>query len=292
MTPHAWLLLGLYLLVLLVLVKPLGTYIANVVEGRSWVLRVGNPLESVLYRLCGIRQDEEMGWRHYALALLLFSLIGLLVVYGLQRFQLWLPLNPQQLANVSPDSSFNTAISFVTNTNWQGYGGETTMSHLTQMLGLAVQNFVSAAAGIAVLIAMIRGFARGSSESIGNAWVDLTRITLYVLLPLALVFAVFLISQGVIQNFAAYQNVDGLRRRRFRSLRHAGIRRHGGLHRRADDRPHARIPGQENRSLRDEDDRHRDSGDAAPGARWNRHRRDDRRRSGRHFQSGTARLFV
>ncbi len=207
MTPHAWLLLGLYLLVLLVLVKPLGTYIANVVEGRSWVLRVGNPLESVLYRLCGIRQDEEMDWRHYALAILLFSLIGLLVVFGLQRLQLWLPLNPQQLANVSPDSSFNTAISFVTNTNWQGYGGETTLSYLTQMLGLAVQNFVSAAAGIAILIAMIRGFARGSTQSIGNTWVDLTRVTLYVLLPLSLVMAVFLVSQGVVQNFNAYQNI-------------------------------------------------------------------------------------
>ena len=193
MTPHAWLLLGIYLLVLLALVKPLGLYIAAVMEGRPILaLRLGRPIEAMIYRLCGIRPDEEMDWRHYALAILLFSLIGLLVVFGLQRLQLWLPLNPQQLANVSPDSSFNTAVSFVTNTNWQGYGGETTLSYLTQMLGLAVQNFVSAAAGIAILIAMIRGFARSSTQSIGNAWVDLTRVTLYVLLPLSLVMAVFL----------------------------------------------------------------------------------------------------
>jgi K+-transporting ATPase ATPase A chain len=211
MTPHAWLLLGLYLLVLLVLVKPLGLYIANVMEGRStWALHVGGPIESALYRLCGVRQEEEMGWRQYALAILLFGLIGLLVVYGLQRFQLWLPLNPQGLANVSPDSSFNTAVSFVTNTNWQGYGGETTMSYLTQMLALTVQNFLSAATGIVVVIALIRGFARHTAQRIGNAWVDLTRITLYLLLPLALVFAVFLASQGAIQNFAAYQNVTTL----------------------------------------------------------------------------------
>ncbi|MFO7642551.1 MAG: potassium-transporting ATPase subunit KdpA, partial [Candidatus Competibacteraceae bacterium] len=189
-------------------VKPLGLYIAAVMEGRPILaLRLGGPIEAVIYRLCGVRPDEEMGWRHYALALLLFSFIGLLVVYGLQRLQFWLPLNPQQLGNVSPDSSFNTAISFVTNTNWQGYSGETAMSYLTQMLGLAVQNFISAAAGIAVVIAMTRGFARSSTQSIGNAWVDLTRVTLYVLLPLSLILAVFLVSQGVVQNFNAYQTV-------------------------------------------------------------------------------------
>ena len=211
MTPHAWLLLGLYLLVLLALVKPLGLYIADVMEGRStWVLRLGGPIEAAIYRLCGVRQDEEMGWWQYALALLLFNGLGVLAVYALQRLQLWLPLNPQQLANVSPDSAFNTAVSFVTNTNWQGYGGETTMSYLTQMLALTVQNFLSAATGIVVVIALIRGFARHTAQSVGNAWVDLTRITLYVLLPLALVFAVFLVSQGVIQNFAAYQNVTTL----------------------------------------------------------------------------------
>ncbi len=210
MTPHAWWLLGLYWLVLLALVKPLGVYIANVVEGCSLALRFSDPVESVIYRLCGIHKDEEMSWLHYALALLLFNGLGVLAVYALQRFQFWLPLNPQQMPNVSPDSAFNTAISFATNTNWQGYGGETTMSYLTQMLALTVQNFLSAATGIAVVIALIRGFARHTAQSVGNAWVDLTRITLYVLLPLALIFAVFLISQGVIQNFAAAQDVTTL----------------------------------------------------------------------------------
>ena len=207
MTPHAWLILGLYLTILLFIIKPLGIYIANVISGRSLALCLGSPIESMIYRLCGIRKNEEMGWLHYALALLLFNAVGVLTVYALQRLQLWLPLNPQQMPNVSPDSAFNTAISFVTNTNWQGYGGETTMSYLTQMLALTVQNFLSAATGIVVIIALVRGFARHTAQSIGNAWVDLTRITLYLLLPLSLVFAVFLLSQGVIQNFNAYQDV-------------------------------------------------------------------------------------
>lgn len=207
MTPHAWLILGLYLTILLFIIKPLGIYIANVISGRSLALRLGSPIESMIYRLCGIHKNEEMGWLHYALALLLFNAVGVLTVYALQRLQLWLPLNPQQMPNVSPDSAFNTAISFVTNTNWQGYGGETTMSYLTQMLALTVQNFLSAATGIVVIIALVRGFARHTAQSIGNAWVDLTRITLYLLLPLSLVFAVFLLSQGVIQNFNAYQDV-------------------------------------------------------------------------------------
>ncbi len=148
MTPHAGLLLGLYLLVLLALVKPLGLYIANVMEGRSRALRVGRPLEAVIYRLCGIRQDEEMGWRRYALALLLFNGLGMLAVYALQRLQFWLPLNPQQLANVGADSAFNTAASFVTNTNWQGYAGETTMSYLTQMLSPVTPRKTSATPGL------------------------------------------------------------------------------------------------------------------------------------------------
>jgi K+-transporting ATPase ATPase A chain len=207
MTPHAWLLLGLYLLVLLALVKPLGLYIAEVMEGRSWALRLGGPIEAALYRLGGVRKERAMGWLHYALALLLFNALGVFAVYALQRLQIWLPLNPQQMANVGPDSAFNTAVSFVTNTNWQGYAGETTMSYLTQMLALTVQNFLSAATGIVVVIALIRGFARHTAQDIGNAWVDLTRVTLYVLLPLALVFAVFLVSQGAIQNFAAYRDV-------------------------------------------------------------------------------------
>ena len=207
MTPHAWLILGLYLTILLFIIKPLGIYIANVISGRSLALRLGSPIESMIYRLCGIRKNEEMGWLHYALALLLFNAVGVLTVYALQRLQLWLPLNPRQMPNVSSDSAFNTAISFVTNTNWQGYGGETTMSYLTQMLALTVQNFLSAATGIVVVIALVRSFARHTAQSIGNAWVDLTRITLYLLLPLSLVFAVFLLSQGVIQNFNAYQDV-------------------------------------------------------------------------------------
>jgi len=207
MTTQSWLLLGTYLVVLLAAAKPLGLYIAKLMEAPRW--RPLARIESGVFRLCGIR-NEEMSWRIYALAVLVFSLVGLLVLYALQRLQLWLPLNPQQLANVTPDSSFNTAISFVTNTNWQGYGGETTMSYLTQMLGLGVQNFVSAAAGIAVLFALIRGFARHSAQTIGNFWADLYRITTCLLLPLSFVFALVLVSQGVIQNFTPYQGVTTL----------------------------------------------------------------------------------
>jgi len=207
MSNHAWMLLGLFLVVLMLTVKPLGTYIANVMEGR---FRLAGRIESPIYRLCGIRQDDEMGWLKYAFAILLFNVLGVLAVYALQRLQADLPLNPQAIPNVSPDSAFNTAISFATNTNWQGYAGEATMSYLTQMLALAVQNFLSAATGIVVVIALIRGFARHSSKTVGNAWVDLTRITLYVLLPISIVYAVFLTSQGVIQNFDAYKEVTTL----------------------------------------------------------------------------------
>jgi K+-transporting ATPase ATPase A chain len=207
MSNHGWILFGIFLVVLLLTVKPLGTYIANVMEGR---FRLAGKLESPIYRLCGIRQDEEMGWLTYVFAILLFNFIGVLAVYGLQRLQADLPLNPQAFPNISPDSAFNTALSFVTNTNWQGYAGEATMSYLTQMLALAVQNFFSAATGIVVVIALIRGFARHSARTVGNAWVDLTRITLHVLLPISIVYAVFLTSQGVIQNFDAYQEVTTL----------------------------------------------------------------------------------
>ena len=207
MTTQAWLLLAAYLVVLLTAVKPLGLYMARLMEAPRW--RPLANIERGVFRLCGIRA-EEMSWRGYALAVLVFSLVGLLALYALQRLQLWLPLNPQQLANVTPDSSFNTAISFVTNTNWQGYGGETTMSYLTQMLGLTVQNFVSAASGIAVLFALIRGFARHSAQTIGNFWADLYRITTYLLLPLSFVFALVLIAQGVIQNLLPYQDVATL----------------------------------------------------------------------------------
>ncbi|MGH8605160.1 MAG: potassium-transporting ATPase subunit KdpA, partial [Gammaproteobacteria bacterium] len=205
MTTQSLLLLAAYLLVLLAAVKPLGLFFARLIEG-PLVWRPLDWLEARLLRLCGVQQ-EEMSWRQYAAAVLLFSLVGALAVYALQRLQLYLPLNPQQLGNVTPDSSFNTAVSFVTNTNWQGYGGESTMSYLTQMLALAAQNFLSAAAGIAVVFALIRGFARHSAQSIGNFWTDLYRITAYVLLPLSFVFALVLVSQGVVQNFAPYQEV-------------------------------------------------------------------------------------
>ena len=191
--------------VLLLVAKPLGVYMADVYEGRSAALRFGGPLERLMYRVAGIDAGKEMRWTQYALASLWFTLAGVVVVYLLQRLQVWLPLNPQGMAAVSPDSSFNTAISFVTNTNWQGYGGESTMSYLTQMLALTVQNFVSAALGMAVVVAMIRAFARQGVDTIENFWVDLTRGTLYILLPLSIVLAVVLVSQGVVQTFSAYQ---------------------------------------------------------------------------------------
>ena len=198
----------LYLVVLLALVKPLGSFMARVYQGEPCGLdRVLGSIENLIYRACGIRREEEMTWQTYTGALLLFSLAGLLSLYLLQRLQGMLPLNPQRLPAVSAESSFNTAVSFVTNTNWQGYGGETTMSYLTQMAGLAVQNFVSAASGMAVLVALIRGFARRTVQTIGNFWVDLTRGTLYILLPLSLVLALLLVSQGVVQSFSPYRNV-------------------------------------------------------------------------------------
>jgi K+-transporting ATPase ATPase A chain len=195
----------------LLCVKPLGLYIANVMEGKPiFPLRVGASFESALYKGCGVDAKTEMGWKQYAVALLLFNTLGLILLYALQRLQVWLPLNPQGFANVSADSSFNTAISFVTNTNWQGYAGETTMGYLVQMSGLAVQNFLSAATGIVVAIALIRGLARHSAQTVGNFWVDITRTTLYILLPLSILVATLLLSQGVIQNFDAYKEVVGV----------------------------------------------------------------------------------
>ena len=208
MSANGLLQIALFLGVLLALAKPLGWYMARVYEGKLPVLvRWLAPVENIFYRLCGVDSRQEMRWTQYALAAMWFSLLGVLVVYGLQRLQDLLPLNPQALGAVTPDSSFNTAISFVTNTNWQGYGGETTMSYLTQMLGLAAQNFFSAATGMAVVIALIRGFARHTTETIGNFWVDMTRSTFYILLPLSVVLALVLVSQGVVQNFSVYQNV-------------------------------------------------------------------------------------
>jgi len=204
-------LIAVFLAVALLLVKPVGLYMANVMEGRPiWPLRIGAPLERLIYRLCGTDPGTEMSWKGYAIALIVFNAIGALFVYGLQRLQLWLPLNPQHFANVTPDSSFNTAVSFITNTNWQGYSGESTMSYLTQMAGLAVQNFLSAATGIVVAIALIRGFARRNAQAIGNFWVDMTRSTLYVLLPISVVFALVLVWQGMPQNFSAYKDVTML----------------------------------------------------------------------------------
>jgi potassium-transporting ATPase potassium-binding subunit len=213
MTSGSLALIVVFLAVVLICVKPLGLYLANVLEGKPiWPLRFGAPLERLIYRLSGIDPAESMGWKKYAIALVLFNALGALTVYALQRLQLWLPLNPQKLANVSPDSSFNTAISFITNTNWQGYSGETTMSYVTQMCGLAVQNFLSAATGIVVAIVLVRGFVRHTASAIGNFWVDLTRATLYVLLPLSTVIALALASQGVVQNFSAYKDVTTLER--------------------------------------------------------------------------------
>jgi len=205
MTTNGIVQLVFYVVVLLVLAKPLGAYMARVFEGRPIALdRALGWLERLIYRAGGIRRTEEMGWKTYALAMLAFNFLGLLAVYFLQRAQGILPLNPQGMAGVSPDSSFNTAVSFATNTNWQGYAGESTMSYLSQMLALTVQNFVSAASGMATMVALIRGFARRSVGTIGNFWVDLTRTTLYILLPLSVILALALVSQGVVQTFGAY----------------------------------------------------------------------------------------
>jgi K+-transporting ATPase ATPase A chain len=208
MTPESLTLIVIFLLVVALLTKPVGLYIANVMEGRPiWALRIGSRFEGLLYRLSGVEPAIEMGWKKYAIALVLFNALGALVLFALQLLQAQLPLNPQNFANVSADSAFNTAVSFITNTNWQGYSGESTMSYLTQMAGLAVQNFMSAATGIVVAVALIRGLARHSVATIGNFFVDLTRVTLYVLLPISTVLALVLVSQGVVQNFSAYKDV-------------------------------------------------------------------------------------
>jgi potassium-transporting ATPase potassium-binding subunit len=201
------LLLLLFLALLVLSTKPLGRYIADIMEGRpNFALRLGGRFEAFIYRICGIAPGREMAWSEYAIALMLFNILGAVLVYGLMRLQAFLPLNPQALPAVGADTSFNTAVSFITNTNWQSYSGESTLGYLAQMAGLAVQNFLSAATGIAVAIALIRGFARHGMKTIGNFWVDLTRCTLYLLLPLSLVLAIVLAGQGVVQNFAAYKD--------------------------------------------------------------------------------------
>jgi len=196
-----------YLIILALLVKPLGSYMARVYQGeRTLLSRVLGPLERLIYRLGGVDPAQEMNWKVYALAMLLFNLAGLLALYVFQRLQGFLPLNPQGMGAVTPDSAFNTAVSFASNTNWQGYGGETTMSFLTQMIGMTVQNFVSAATGMAVLVAFIRSLVRHSAQTLGSFWVDMTRTTLYILLPLSLVLSLALVSQGVVQNLSPYQS--------------------------------------------------------------------------------------
>ena len=208
MSAQSWLQVSLYVAALVLLTKPLGMYMTAVYEGRrTFLTPVLRGLERTIYRLAGVTEQSEGDWRRYTLAVLLVNFIGFVAVYLLQRLQGVLPLNPQGFAAVSPDSAFNTAVSFATNTNWQGYGGEATMSYLTQMLGLGVQNFLSAASGMAVLVALIRGFVRRETTAIGNFYVDFTRSTLYILLPLSLLLAVVLMSQGVVQTFAAYGSV-------------------------------------------------------------------------------------
>jgi K+-transporting ATPase ATPase A chain len=206
-----WLQFAIYIFILLVLVKPLGLYMARVYQGeRTFLAPILGPVERFFYRLASVKPEEEMNWKIYAGTLLIFNLIGLLFLYLLLRLQHVLPLNPQNLGPVSPDLAFNAAVSFTTNTNWQSYGGETTMSILSQILGLTVQNFLSAATGLAVLVALIRGLVRHTTDRLGNFWVDLTRSTLYILLPLALLLALALVSQGVVQTFQPYPTVQTL----------------------------------------------------------------------------------
>ncbi len=205
MTAHTLLQYALYFGALIGLSLPLGAYMARVYEGKATrAQHVLGPLERLIYRLCGVRPDEDMSWQRYTGAVLLFNLLGLLAVYTLQRLQSLLPLNPDTMTAVPPEVAFNTAVSFASNTNWQVYGGETTMSYLTQMLALTVQNFVSAATGMAILVALIRGFVRRSASGVGSFWVDLTRSVVYVLLPLSAIFALALVSQGVVQTFGAH----------------------------------------------------------------------------------------
>jgi potassium-transporting ATPase potassium-binding subunit len=204
-----WLQLALFVAALALITKPMGLYLMRVLDanGRTWLDPVLKPLERVSYRLMGVKHDEEQDWKQYALALLLFSLVSCLFTYAILRLQHLLPLNPQGLGLVSPDLAFNTAVSFTTNTNWQSYSGESTLSYLSQMVALVIHNFASAATGIAIAAALVRSIARHSTRTLGNFWVDLVRTTYYLLLPICLVFAVFLVSQGMIQNFKPYAKV-------------------------------------------------------------------------------------
>jgi K+-transporting ATPase ATPase A chain len=211
MTAIGWLQAIIFFLLVLAVTKPLGTYMARVFEGeRTWLAPVFAPLERVIYRLCGVRADEEMTWYAYALSVLAFSLVGLAYLYVLLRTQKWLPFNPQHIDNMTPDLAWNTAVSFTTNTNWQFYSGETAMSYLAQMAGLAWHNFVSAAAGIAIAVAVVRGVVRTNVKTLGNFWVDLTRCLLYILLPVSIVVGLLFVSAGIPQNLHAYQAVKSV----------------------------------------------------------------------------------
>ncbi|MFZ0030667.1 MAG: potassium-transporting ATPase subunit KdpA [Candidatus Cybelea sp.] len=211
MTAIGWAQALVFFLIVLALTKPLGLYMARIFEGgRTWLSPVLVPFEKLIYRLCGVREGEEMTWYVYALSMLAFSLIGLGYLYILLRTQKWLPFNPAHVDNMTPDLAWNTAVSFTTNTNWQFYSGETAMSYLSQMAGLAWHNFVSAAVGIALAVAVVRGLVRTNVKTLGNFWVDLTRCSLYVLLPISIVVGLFLVSQGVPQNFHAYQSVTSI----------------------------------------------------------------------------------
>lgn len=210
-TASGWVQLALYMCVLTALAVPLGGYMARVFSGERTVLTaIFGPVERLIHRLCGINPAEEMTWKTYALAVILFSLAGFMLLFGLLMGQGILPLNPQNLPGLTPDLAFNTAVSFITNTNWQSYGGETTLSYFSQMVGLTVQNFVSAAVGMAVLVALIRGLTRHSTDRLGNFWTDLVRANLYILLPLSLIVAVALGGLGVIQTFDSYATAKTL----------------------------------------------------------------------------------
>jgi len=200
METSGWLQLALYVVALAAITKPMGLYLMEVLDakGRTWFDPVLRPLERLTYRLMGVNSVKEHDWKEYTLAMLLFSLVGCLFTYAILRLQHLLPLNPQGLGPLSEHLAFNTAVSFTTNTNWQSYGGESTMSYFSQMVGLAFHNFVSAAVGIALAAALVRGIARHSAKTLGNFWVDLVRVTYYLLLPICVVFAVFLVSQGMI----------------------------------------------------------------------------------------------
>src|SRR5690349_22757581 len=209
MTANGWLQIGLYVLAIFLVTKPLGIFMARVFEREKTFLDpVLRPVERLIYRLCGVDETKEMRWTEYGAAMLLFSGASLVLLYLFERMQQWLPLNPQKFANVAPDLAWNTAVSFTTNTNWQAYVPETTMSYLTQMAGLAYHNFASAAVGIALAIALIRGIARREQNTLGNFWVDMTRATFWVLLPICILGALLLVWQGVPQNFKPYETAQ------------------------------------------------------------------------------------